>query len=43
MCNELSVNDQINAHFQIHASYLINVPSMLLKLFWTPFSNRRSL
>ena len=28
-----TVNDQIIAHFQINASYLINAPSMLFKLY----------
>lgn len=29
--NRITVNDQIRAHFQIYASYLINDPSLLLK------------
>ena len=28
-----TVNDLIDAHFQINASYLINAPSTLLKLY----------
>ena len=28
-----TVNDLINAHFQINASFLINAPSTLLKLY----------
>ena len=28
-----TVNDLINAHFQINASYVIHAPSTLLKLY----------
>ena len=44
-----TVNDVINAHFQINASYLINASSMLLNLYLTlhcnkhPLFNRRPL
>ena len=36
-----TVNDLINANFQINASYLINTASTLLKLYGTPLSNKR--
>lgn len=39
----LTVNDQINIHSQINASYLINTPSTLLKLYWASLSNKRPL
>ena len=39
--SKYTVNDLIKAHFQINASYLIN--STLLKLYYTPLSNKRSL
>ena len=41
--SKYTVNDLIKAHFQINASYLINAPSTLLKLYYTPLSNKRSL
>ena len=31
--SENTVNDLINAHFQINASYLLNTTSMLLKSY----------
>ena len=39
----LTVNDLINAVSQIYASYLINAPSTLIKLYWTSLSNKRPL
>ena len=39
----ITVNDVINAHFQIIASYLINALSTLLKLYSTPLFNKRPL
>ena len=41
--SKYTVNDLIKAHIQINASYLINAPSTLLKLYYTPLSNKRSL
>ena len=38
-----TVNDLINAHFQINASFLINAPSTVLKLYSTPLSNKHPL
>ena len=38
-----TVNDLINDHFQINASYLINTPSTWVKFYQTPLSNKRSL
>ena len=38
-----TVNDLINAHFQIDAYYLLNAPSTLLELYWTPLSSKRPL
>ena len=36
-----TVNDLINAHFQISASYRMHTASTLLKLYWTPLFNKR--
>ena len=36
-----TINDLINAHFQMKSSYLINAPSTLFKLYWMPLSNKR--
>ena len=41
--NVVTVNDLINARFQINASYLMNTPSVLLKLNYTPLSKKRPL
>ena len=38
-----TVNDLINANFQINTSYLTEAPSNLLKFFPTPLSNKRPL
>ena len=38
-----TVNDVINAHFQIRASYLINASSVLLNLYYTLLCNKHPL
>ena len=41
--NVVTVNDIINARFQLNASYLMNTPSVLLKLYYTPLFKKRPL